>query len=62
MTIHLVEVRFPAAALYQLPHQEHCEGEFRESEQSILDFGIAGQDGVPRTNRIEINGIEELEE
>jgi hypothetical protein len=61
-TILQAEALSLAVAMYQLPHREHCGGEFRGSEQSILGFGIVEQDAVPRMNRSETDEIEELGE
>lgn len=45
----------------QLLHLAHCEGEFLRSEQNTLNLDIDERDGGWPKNRIEINGIEELE-
>jgi hypothetical protein len=62
MTALPVEALSLAAETCQLLHQGHCAGGFRESGRSILDFGIVVQDVMPQMSRIEINGIEGLEE
>lgn len=58
----LVKALSLAAEKCQLLHREHYEGVSRENEQSTLDFGIGEQDAVPPASRIELDGIEGLEE
>lgn len=61
-TAHLAKALSLEVVRYQLLHRERCGGVFQESEQSILDSGIVGQDVLQKTNRIETDEIEELEE
>jgi hypothetical protein len=61
-TAHLAKALSLEVVRYQLLHRERCGGVFRESGQSILDFGIVGQDVMQKMNRIETDKIEELEE